>query len=161
MTGPNGPAEAVTEQLRLALPEEFSLDLPARGPVRFVVERDRRRRTRVGIVIDPAGFVRMDAPTNAELEEIREIAREHARWISRRLSQLGELGTYYVSPGFETGELHHYLGSHYALVLLRHHDEPDDSRFHSRRARPGPFDHFLDALHDGGGEALRSGCVDL
>ena len=124
MTGPNGPAEAVTEQLRLALPEEFSLDLPARGPVRFVVERDRRRRTRVGIVIDPAGFVRMDAPTNAELEEIREIAREHARWISRRLSQLGELGTYYVSPGFETGELHHYLGAYYSLVLVRHHGEP-------------------------------------
>ena len=106
MTPPNDPTEAaieVTEQLKLALPEEFILDLPARGPVRFVVERDRRRRTRVGIVIDPSGFVRMDAPTNAELEEIREIASEHARWISRRLSQLSELGTYYVSPGFQSG----------------------------------------------------------
>ncbi len=112
------------EQLKLEIPEEFALDLPARGPVRFVVQRDHRRRTRIGIVIDPAGFVYMDAPMNADLDEIREIAREHGRWISRRLAQLSELGTYYVSPAFKPGELHHYLGSYYPLLLRRHIGEP-------------------------------------
>ncbi|MEJ2132116.1 MAG: DUF45 domain-containing protein [Gammaproteobacteria bacterium] len=115
---------AAFEQLKLELPEEFVLELPARGLVRFVVERDHRRRTRVGIVIDPAGFVRLDVPRNADLEEIREIAREHARWIARRLAELADLGTYYVSPGFAPGELHHYLGAPYSLVLQRSAGEP-------------------------------------
>ena len=121
---PNGIDESRVEQLKLELPEEFTLDLPARGPVRFVVQRDHRRRTRVGIVIDPTGFVRIDAPRSAALDEIREIAREHGRWISRRLAQLSELGTYYVSPAFEQGELHHYLGSYFPLILKRHLGEP-------------------------------------
>lgn len=115
---------AAFEQLKLELPEEFVLELPARGLVRFVVERDHRRRTRVGIVIDPAGFVRLDVPRKADLEEIREIAREHARWIARRLAELADLGTYYVSPGFAPGELHHYLGAPYSLVLQRSAGEP-------------------------------------
>ena len=47
--------------------------------------RNARRRTRVGMAFDPAGFVIMDAPPSAKEDEIRALVAEHHRWLRVRL----------------------------------------------------------------------------
>lgn len=55
--------------------------------VPLIIQRNRRRRRRVGISFDPDGQVRIDAPPRTSLREIEEIVRNHERWILRNIDR--------------------------------------------------------------------------
>lgn len=55
--------------------------------VKLIIQRNRRRKSRVGISFDPTGDVRIDAPPRTSLAEIEEIVRSHERWIVRNIDK--------------------------------------------------------------------------
>lgn len=78
------------------------------------VRPNRRRRTRIGVVLDPAGFVVLDAPPNVSDAEVRAVINEHQRWLRYRLQALRKEGAGSGNPSsllrYQDGELIHYLG---------------------------------------------------
>ena len=54
------------------------------------VRRNKRRRTRIGMLFDPAGYVIMDAPVDTSEAEIRSVVSEHYRWLRFRLTKVQE-----------------------------------------------------------------------
>ena len=94
--------------------------------------RNARRRTRVGMAFDPAGFVIMDAPPSAKEDEIRALVAEHHRWLRVRLEKVKASSDEVRALRYEAGELVHFLGDAYKLNVLRgaqshvELDAPDD-----------------------------------
>lgn len=64
----------------------MQLELAGRA-VPLIIQRNLRRRRRVGISFDPDGQVRIDAPPRTSLREIEEIVRSHERWILRNIDK--------------------------------------------------------------------------
>ena len=79
------------------------------------VRRNSRRRTRIGLVFDPAGYLIMDAPVQAGDDEIRAMVAEHQRWLRVRLKKVKETAEEFHPPRYRSGELVHYLGEAYRL----------------------------------------------
>jgi predicted metal-dependent hydrolase len=80
--------------------------------------RNTRRRTRVGMAFDPAGFVIMDAPPSASEDEIRALVSEHHRWLRVRLERVKASSDKVRTLRYEAGELVHYLGDAYRLEVV-------------------------------------------
>ena len=76
-----------------------------------------RRRTRIGMAFDPAGFVIMDAPPSATEDEIRAIVAEHNRWLQVRLRKVQQSARSVRALRYQSGELVHYLGDAYRLEV--------------------------------------------
>lgn len=98
--------------------------LDARTPERSVIEtipvevrRSTRRRTRLGLAFDPAGYVIVEAPMDASAAEIRAVIREHRRWLRHRLDQVADGDGLTSSLRYAAGELLHYLGHPYELSV--------------------------------------------
>jgi predicted metal-dependent hydrolase len=84
-------------------------------PVR--IRRNPRRKTRMGFAFEATGGVVVDAPLSAPLLDIHAALHEHARWIGYRSNQARSNLEAWVSPRFEAGELHYYLGERYVLRI--------------------------------------------
>ena len=82
------------------------------------VRRNSRRRTRIGLVFDPAGYLIMDAPVQAGDDEIRAMVAEHQRWLRVRLKKVKETAEEFHPPRYRSGELVHYLGETYRLEVV-------------------------------------------
>ncbi len=61
----------------------------------------------------------MDAPLNAQEDEIRALVAEHHRWLRVRLEKVKESSDEVRALRYETGELVHYLGDAYRLEVVR------------------------------------------
>ncbi len=79
------------------------------------VRRNSRRRTRIGLTFDPSGYLIMDAPVHAGVDEIRAVIMEHGRWLRVRLRKVKETAEAFHPPRYRSGELVHYLGEAYRL----------------------------------------------
>ena len=79
------------------------------------VRRNKRRRTRMGMTIDPGGFLVLDVPLNASLDDVEIVIGEHKRWLRHRLAQLEKEAPATTRLSYRSGELAHYLGD--ALTL--------------------------------------------
>lgn len=82
------------------------------------VRRNNRRRTRIGLVFDPSGYLIMDAPPHAGDDEIRAVVSEHQRWLRVRLRKVRETAEEFHPPRYRSGELVHYLGEAYRLEVV-------------------------------------------
>lgn len=98
--------------------------LDARLPERKVIDsipvevrRSTRRRTRLGLAFDPAGYVIVEAPVDATAAEIRAVIREHRRWLRHRLDMVTNGNGLTSCLRYASGELLHYLGHAYELVV--------------------------------------------
>lgn len=87
------------------------------GDIPVEVRRTRRRRTRIGLAFDPAGFVIVEAPLDASNQEIRALVREHERWLRHRLAKVVDSDAISAGLRYVDGELLHYLGQRYELVV--------------------------------------------
>ena len=94
------------------LSEHFVIDT-----IPVEVRRNKRRRTRIGMVFDPSGFVVMDAPMNTSEAEIRSLVSEHYRWLRYRLKKVQEAHEQFPKLHYENGEIVHYLGSAFLLCV--------------------------------------------
>ena len=99
-------------------------NLYARQPERSLIDsipvevrRSRRRRTRLGLAFDPAGYVIVEAPVDATAAEIRAVIREHRRWLRNRLDKVTNGTGLTGCLRYASGELLHYLGHPYELVV--------------------------------------------
>jgi hypothetical protein len=111
------------------LPERTLIDT-----IPVEVRRSTRRRTRLGLAFDPAGYVIVEAPLDATAAEIRAVIREHRRWLRHRLDKVTN-GTGLTSClRYTSGELVHYLGHPYELVVGA--GRRDDVRLRKRRPSP-------------------------
>lgn len=99
------------------------------------VRRSARRRTRIGLAFDPSGFVLVEAPLDAGVAEIRGLIREHQRWLRHRLDKVTNTTGVTASLRYRPGELIHYLGHPYELVVRQ--GVADAVSLKPRRAAPG------------------------
>ena len=83
------------------------------------VRRSKRRRTRIGLAFDPGGYVIMETPLNASEAEIESVVVEHHRWLRYRLEKVAASMAVSASLSYASGELLHYLGEAFELVLRR------------------------------------------
>ncbi len=74
------------------------------------LRRNKRRKTRIAIVIDPAGHAVLDAPTHTVQEDIEALVREHARWLRYRINKVREETAHLGRMGYLHGEVVLYLG---------------------------------------------------
>ena len=81
------------------------------------VRRSKRRRTRIGLAFDPGGYVIMETPLNASEAEIESVVVEHHRWLRYRLEKVAASMAVSASLSYASGELLHYLGEAFELVL--------------------------------------------
>ena len=122
------------------LPERTLID-----SIPVEVRRSTRRRTRLGLAFDPAGYVIVEAPIDATASEIRAVIKEHRRWLRHRLDKVVN-GTGLTSClRYTSGELVHYLGHPYELVVRP--GQRDDVRLRKRRASPGSQLNLFSTCH--------------
>lgn len=85
------------------------------------IRPNRRRKSRIGLVLDPAGFVVLDAPANVSEGEVRAVIIEHQRWLRYRLHALQAEQTSAGNPSsrlnYQDGELIYLFGKPLALKV--------------------------------------------
>ena len=85
--------------------------------VPYALVRSRRRRRTVAFAIEEGAVLTVRAPQRTTVAEIEDLAREHARWILRRLEEVREI----VRPrlrAWGTGETIPYLGREVPLDVV-------------------------------------------
>lgn len=82
------------------------------------VRPNARRRTRIGVVLDPQGFVVLDAPPNVSMEEVRAVITEHRRWLWHKLKALDSSDALSSRLSYADGEMLHRLGKTLTLRVL-------------------------------------------
>ena len=86
------------------------------------LRRNKRRRTRIAMDIDPAGHVVLDVPQRTALCDVQALVREHGRWLRHRLNRGREETAHLGRMGYESGEVVLYLGE---PLTLEHHAGDD------------------------------------
>lgn len=104
------------------------------GDIPVEIRRSKRRRTRIGLAFDPGGFVIVEAPLDATDREIRALVREHRRWLRHRLDKVTDGTGLTACLRYTAGELLHYLGHPYELVIRQGRNE--GVRLKERRPAP-------------------------
>jgi predicted metal-dependent hydrolase len=112
------------------------------------VRRSKRRRTRIGLAFDPAGYVIVEAPLDASSSEIRSLIREHRRWLWHRLEKVTDNGGLSACLSYASGELIHYLGHPYELVVR--YGRRSDVQLKERMPAPGRQLGLFSDCHLGG-----------
>jgi len=81
------------------------------------VRRNKRRRTRIGLAFDPAGFVIMEAPLDASEADISHVIREHQQWLRYRLDKAADTNALSACLRYVSGEVVHYCGEPHELAV--------------------------------------------
>ncbi len=81
------------------------------------VRPNRRRRTRIGMILDPQGFVVLDAPPNVSMDEVRAVITEHRRWLWHKLKTLDARDALSSRLSYVDGEVVHLLGKSLKLMV--------------------------------------------
>jgi len=81
------------------------------------VRRNKRRRTRIGLAFDPAGYVIMEAPLDASEADISTVIHEHRHWLRLRLDKAVDSTAVSACLRYVSGEALHYFGDPYELVV--------------------------------------------
>lgn len=76
------------------------------------------RENRLAIHVHPNGEVRVDAPRDADLRDIKSAVLLRARWISIHLAQTDERWAHVLAREYVSGESHLYLGKRYTLKIV-------------------------------------------
>jgi predicted metal-dependent hydrolase len=97
------------------------------------VRRNKRRRTRIGLAFDPAGYVIMEAPLDASEADISTVIHEHHRWLRDRLDKAVDSTALSACLRYVSGDLVHYFGEAYQLLVRDGYR--DDVRLCTRRSR--------------------------
>lgn len=70
------------------------------------------------MVLDPQGFVVLDAPPNVSLDEVHAVIREHGRWLKYRLQALESRDGLSSRLSYTDGEIVHWRGEALTLRLI-------------------------------------------
>ncbi len=81
------------------------------------VRLNKRRKTRMGMTIDPGGYLVLDVPLNLSMSEVEAVVIEHQRWLKHRLSQVRKTTGASSHLSYQAGELIHLRGDALTLVV--------------------------------------------
>ena len=84
------------------------------------LRRNKKRRVRIAMSIDPQGHVVLDAPLRTQQIDAEALIREHARWLRYRINKVREETAHLGRMGYEAGEVVLYLGE---PLVMEHHDD--------------------------------------
>ncbi|MFM8354560.1 MAG: M48 family metallopeptidase [Gammaproteobacteria bacterium] len=100
------------------------------------VRRSKRRKTRIGLAFDPAGFVIMEAPPGTDERDVRLVVARHGDWLRNRLQAVQSEAAPSASLRYVSGERMYLSGRSYTLsvrdgdrdgvALVAHDGRPDD-----------------------------------
>jgi predicted metal-dependent hydrolase len=82
----------------------------------YSIVRSRRRKTSE-IIVDEENVIVL-TPYNKSIEEINDIVREKAKWITTKQSEFKSASPEIVQPVFEEGSTLRYLGRNYLLRFV-------------------------------------------
>lgn len=86
----------------------------------FVVNRSRRRKRTVSLVIHPQEGLVISAPANTSMARIREIVQDKGSWIVKQLNNLSDAEGMIRTRRFTSGEPLWLLGSvRYLKIILK------------------------------------------
>lgn len=104
------------------------------GDLAFAIRRSDRRRT-IGITVDRAGELIVDAPTDCPLTTLETIVRRKSHWIYTKLAEKELLVQPSTPKQFVSGEGFYFLGRSYRLLLTT----PDDKQVAALQLMRGRF----------------------
>ena len=85
--------------------EHFSVD-----GIAVQVRRNARRRSRIGMVVDPSGVVVLDAPLSATDADVHSAVADHKLWLRHRIDQARTSGAQSGLLRYVDGEILHFMG---------------------------------------------------
>lgn len=85
--------------------------------IRYVVAYRPAKAGKMAIHVLPTGVVRVDAPQDASLAEIKAGVGRRARWLSEHVDRIRERGVHVFPRNYVSGESHLYLGRRYQLKV--------------------------------------------
>ncbi|WP_019868154.1 M48 family metallopeptidase [Methylovulum miyakonense] len=77
-----------------------------------------RKTSKIVIHIHPDGRVQVDAPEDADLQQIKQAVLKRARWLSLNLFRIREARSEVLPRQYISGESHFYLGKRYPLKIV-------------------------------------------
>lgn len=81
------------------------------------VRLNKRRKTRMGMTIDPGGYLVLDVPLNLSMAEVESVVMEHQRWLKHRLSEVRSTVGASSHLSYQAGELIHLRGQALTLAV--------------------------------------------
>ncbi|MGE4290617.1 MAG: M48 family metallopeptidase [Desulfovibrio sp.] len=87
--------------------------------IRYQVCHVPDREGKVAIHVHPDGSVQVDAPMDAELDEIKSAVQKRARWVMEHIVKARELREYVLPREYVSGESHYYQGWRFQLKVVR------------------------------------------
>ena len=98
--------------------DQITSDSIQYGETKINYEIEFVNRKTLGIFVLPDGNVRLKAPINASLEQIRQKIHKKASWILRQKRFFESFGPPTTKRQFISGESHLYLGRQYMLKVV-------------------------------------------
>ncbi len=98
--------------------DQITSDSIQYGETKINYEIEFVDRKTLGIFVLPDGNVRLKAPINASLEQIRQKIHKKASWILRQKRFFESFGPPTTKRQFISGESHLYLGRQYMLKVV-------------------------------------------
>lgn len=86
--------------------------------IHYTVRRSTGRHSSVRIHVHPDGVVEVEAPEEANSNQVREAVRARAQWIVNHLREIGVRQRHVLPREYVSGESHFYLGRRYMLKVL-------------------------------------------
>ena len=77
--------------------------------VPVIVQRNPRRRTRIGFSFQPDGVVKIDSPRSVTLAELKTLVVDHGRWVLNSLEKIAT-SEQRPPPTYQHGDLLSFLG---------------------------------------------------
>lgn len=101
---------------------------------------------KIAIHVLPAGTVRVDAPLNTSLAEIKQGVVRRARWLSTHVDKIRERRVHFLPREYVSGESHLYLGRRYLLKVRRCRTEEPSVKLRQGRFEVVTPDHDRDKV---------------
>jgi len=90
----------------------------------------RKTRRRISIHIHPDGTLRVDAPADASLQEIKQAVYRRAKWITAQLEHVNKHSSQVLPREYVSGEGLLYLGRRYLLKVRKSTDGTSGVKLH-------------------------------
>lgn len=98
---------------RVSMPDRLLIDA-----IPIEVRPSKRRRTRIGLAFDPAGFVIMETPPGTQERDVRSVVARHGHWLRTRLQAVQSETAPTASLRYASGDRIYLSGRSYALEVL-------------------------------------------
>ena len=96
----------------VSMPDRLTIDA-----IPIEVRPSKRRRTRIGLAFDPAGFVIMETPPGTQERDVRSVVARHGNWLRTRLQAVQSEAAPTASLRYVSGDRLYLSGRTYALLV--------------------------------------------